>query len=149
MTFTRRRPEDPPETATEVTLERVAAALASRGYTTRTHGDRVTGRWDGYHFAFTLEGESLVVEGSWGPELDEIHLPGMVMATNDWNRDHLWPVCFTRRTPEGRATIGTRFVVPLAGGLSIEHLVANLDMALRAGVGFFSAPGTPPGEEEP
>jgi len=148
MTSTRRRPEDPPETATEVTLTRVAAALATRGYTTRTSGDRVTGRWDGFHFGFFIEGETLVVEGSWGPELDEVHLPGMMMAANDWNRDHLWPICFTRRTPDGRVTIGTRFVVPLAGGLSNEQLVAHLDIALRSGVGFFAALGPPPADTD-
>lgn len=149
MTFTRRRPEDPPETAAEVTLARVAAALAARGYTTRSSGDRVSGKWDNFLFTFALEGESLVVEGSWGPELDELHLPGMIMATNDWNRDHLWPICFTRRTPDGRVTIGTRFVVPLAGGLSNEQLIAALDIALRSGVGFFTALGAPPAADDP
>lgn len=148
MTFTRRHAEDPPETATELTLGRVAAALAARGYTTRSAADRVSGMWDGFAFGFALEGDTLVVTGAWGHELEDSHQPAMLLAVNDWNRDHLWPVCFTCPAPEGCVTIGTRFVVPAGAGLSNEQLIAHLDCALRAGVGFFQALGPPPSNED-
>lgn len=127
----------------DVSLARVAAALATRGYTTRTTGDRVAGTWDGFAFAFAITDDLLEVEGAWGHTVESWHRSALLMAVNDWNRDHRWPTCVTRADEDG-VTVVTRYLVDLADGLSDEQLVAHLDCALSTGVAFLRALGDPP-----
>lgn len=132
-----------PDLARELTLGRVAVALATRGYVTRTAGERVSGRWDGFAFEISIAAGLLLVEGSWGHVVEEWHRPALLMATNDWNRDHRWPTCVTRQA-DGGITVVTRYLVPLAAGLSDDQLLAHLDCALTTGVAFLRALGEPP-----
>ncbi|MGM0385218.1 MAG: YbjN domain-containing protein [Actinomycetota bacterium] len=134
---------DGPGLARELTLSRVAVALATRGYVTRTSGDHVTGTWDGFAFDLRIQDRILDVEGSWGHVVEEWHRPALLMATNDWNRDHRWPTCVTKPT-DGGVTVVTRYLVSLHEGLSDEQLLAHLDCALSTGVAFLRALGSPP-----
>lgn len=142
MTFTRHRPGDPPEQATEVTLARIAAALGANGYVTRTEKDGVHGRWDGFEIAIRITDGTVVLTGQWGRHVPEGMRGALLVSLNDWNKGRWWPAAATVEEEDG-ITVRTRFVLDARHGLSNEQLLGGLEAGLRATVDMLTFLGTP------
>lgn len=147
MTFTRRKPGDPPEIPTEVTLARIAAALGANGYVTRTQEDAVRGRWDGYEIEIRIEDGRVILVGQWGHRVSEVMRGALLISLNDWNKGRWWPSAATVEE-DGEITVETRFVLDAAAGISNEQLLAGLGAGLRATVDMLSFLGDPAAARE-
>jgi hypothetical protein len=83
-----------------VTTDRIASQLTNHGYQFQTDEDGdLTGIWDDNQFWFILGGddqEILQVRGRWSQTVPSSDRNSVLLAVNDWNRDHLWPKVYCR-----------------------------------------------------
>ena len=132
-------PDDEPSTnlldvPTEVTRDRLASYLGSRGYTFRLDEDGdITGTWDGNRFWFMLLGvdkDIIQVRGRWHRPLAESNRVATLQIVNDWNRDRIWPKAYVRRE-NGALSLYTEHSVDFGPGATQDQI----DETLAGGLG--------------
>lgn len=118
----------------EVTRDRLASYLASRGYTFRLDDDGdITGTWDGNRFWFMLLGadkDIIQVRGRWHRPLAESSRVATLQIVNDWNRDRIWPKAYVRRE-NGALSLYTEHSVDFGPGATQDQI----DETLAGGLG--------------
>ena len=119
---------------TEVTRDRLASYLGSRGYTFRLDEDGdITGTWDGNRFWFMLLGvdkDIIQVRGRWHRPLAESNRIATLQIVNDWNRDRIWPKAYVRRE-NGALSLYTEHSVDFGPGATQDQI----DETLAGGLG--------------
>ena len=122
------------EVPTEVTRDRLASYLGSRGYTFRLDDDGdITGTWDGNRFWFMLLGvdkDIIQVRGRWHRPLAESTRVATLQIVNDWNRDRIWPKAYVRRE-NGALSLYTEHSVDFGPGATQDQI----DETLAGGLG--------------
>lgn len=118
----------------EVTRDRLASYLGSRGYTFRLDDDGdITGTWDGNRFWFMLLGvdkDIIQVRGRWHRPLAESNRVATLQIVNDWNRDRIWPKAYVRRE-NGALSLYTEHSVDFGPGATQDQI----DETLAGGLG--------------
>ena len=144
-------PTPPPERAAPVTRARVAAYLTHRDYRFLIDDDGdLTGTWDGSRFWFLLLGEHseiIQVRGRWHRTLPLGQRSSVLLATNDWNRERIWPKVYVREE-DGELALYSEVSIDLEHGVTQAQLDQLLACGLGTGVQMFTAleallPGSP------
>lgn len=135
-----------------LTTQRIAADLARRGYKFRVDPDGdVTGTWDGNRFWFLLLGEHdeiLQIRGRWAGSLaSSSSRLSVLQATNDWNRERIWPKVYARSETHG-LTLYSEVSVDFEHGATDDQLAQTVSCGLVTAAQFFASVSalTPPPE---
>jgi hypothetical protein len=127
---------------TPLTRDRVAAALATRGYHFRVDEDGdLTGVWNDSRFWFLLLGEQreiLQVRGRWHRQLPVASRRSVTLALNDWNRERIWPKLYLREE-EGQLAVYSEVSTDLEHGVTDEQLDQLISCGLGTGVQSFAS----------
>lgn len=130
------------ERTTQVTRDRLASYLLSRGYRFLMDDDGdLTGTWDGSRFWFLLLGdhaEILQIRGRWHRTLPTARRTAVLLAANDWNRERIWPKAYLR-TEDGETVVYGEVSVDLEHGVTDDQLAQLVGCGLGTGVQFFAA----------
>jgi len=116
-----------------LTTGRVTACLDSHNwhYEVAEEG-HVGGWWDGYWFVFSFRGKSNEVffaHAVWGRDVPVSEFTAVVLAANEWNSEHLWPMLSVRER-DGQVAVLADFSVDYTFGLTDEQL----DLHIRCSV---------------
>ena len=140
-------PEDETSTSlldvpTEVTRDRLASYLGSRGYTFRLDEDGdITGTWDGNRFWFMLLGvdkDIIQVRGRWHRPFAESNRVATLQIVNDWNRDRIWPKAYVRRE-NGALSLYTEHSVDFGPGATQDQIDETLAGGLGSSLQLFAS----------
>lgn len=132
-----------------LTSQRIADDLSRRGYKFRVDNDGdVTGTWDGNRFWFLLLGEHdeiLQIRGRWAGNLSVSSRLGVLQATNDWNRERIWPKVYARSESYG-LTLYSEVSVDFEHGATNDQLAQTISCGLVTAAQFFASVAalTPP-----
>ena len=132
-----------------LTVQRIADDLSRRGYKFRVDNDGdVTGTWDGNRFWFLLLGEHheiLQIRGRWAGNVQAASRLSVLQATNDWNRERIWPKVYARTETYG-LTLYSEVSVDFEHGATDDQLAQTVSCGLVTAAQFFASVAalTPP-----
>ncbi|MDR0849811.1 MAG: YbjN domain-containing protein [Propionibacteriaceae bacterium] len=135
------KPDGTPRTdLAPLSTGRVTACLDSHNwhYEVADSGD-VGGWWDGYWFLFSFRGkgkEIFFAHAIWNRDLPETEFTKVVLAANQWNCEHLWPMLSVRQREEEIAVMAD-LSVDYSFGLTDEQLDLHVRCAIDTMVSAF------------
>lgn len=121
------------QTPTDVTVDRVRAALTDLGITKTTGEDEALIAWiNGVLFGFFIDnGPSYLIKGHWDPGLDpDGDFLRVFLLCNDWNEETLTTKAYTHTDDEG-LQVRVEFTVAVSAGLNDAQLEHNTAVAIN------------------
>lgn len=121
------------QSPTEVTVDRVRAALSDLGITKTTGEDEALIAWiNGVLFGFFIDnGPSYLVKGHWDPGLDtDGDFLRVFLLCNDWNEETLTTKAYTHTDDDG-LQVRVEFTVAVSAGLNDAQLEHNTAVAIN------------------